>query len=108
MTRDILEAERFPEIRFTPRGKTGFVAVRGASDVNVSGLFLVHGQSHEITSPIHVELSGSEVSATGTFTVPYVEWGMKNPSNFLLKVQDKVEINLAAVGHTFSPNANAR
>jgi hypothetical protein len=37
--------------------------------------------------------------ATGKFIVPYVQWGMKDPSNFLLKVSDKVELDLTAFGH---------
>ena len=108
MTRDILEAQRFPEIHFSPSSKTGSVAPSGASDVSVTGSFLIHGQAHEITVPMHVEMSGHEVLARATFVVPYVEWGMKNPSNFLIRVKDKVEISLTAVGHTTSANANAR
>jgi polyisoprenoid-binding protein YceI len=108
MTRDILQAQRFPEIRFTPSRKTGLVASIGASDVTVAGAFLIHGQAHEITVPMHVEISGRDMLARGTFVVPYVEWGMKNPSNFLFKVKDKVEISLTAVGHTTSSNAHAR
>jgi hypothetical protein len=27
-----------------------------------------------------------------------VQWGMKNPSNFLLKVSDKVEMSIQAAG----------
>lgn len=108
MARDILEAERFPEIRFSPSSKSGSVAPSGASDVKVSGSFFIHGQAHEITVPMHVEISGHEVLARGTFVVPYVQWGMKNPSNFLIKVKDQVQINLTAVGHTRQANPQGR
>lgn len=108
MTHDILQAERFPEIRFRPSRKSGPVAPSGASDIKVTGSFVIHGQAHEITVPMHVEISGPEVLAKGTFEVPYVEWGMKNPSNFLIKVKDQVEISLTAVGHTISGNAYGR
>jgi polyisoprenoid-binding protein YceI len=108
MTRDILQAQYFPEIRFSPFRKTGSVAPSGASDVSVTGAFLIHGKPHEITVPMHVEISGHDVLARGTFIVPYVEWGMKNPGNFLVKVKEKVEISLTAVGHTTLANAKAR
>ena len=108
MTRDILQAQYCPEIRFSPSRKTGSVAPSGASDVSVTGSFLIHGKAHEITVPMHVEISGHEVLARGTFVVSYVEWGMKNLSNFLVKVKDKVEISLTAVGHTTLANANVR
>jgi hypothetical protein len=50
-------------------------------------------------APMHIEISGSELSVRGTFLVPYVEWGMKSPSNFLIRVDEKVKIDLDAVGH---------
>jgi len=42
--------------------------------------------------------AGGEVASSTAFTIPYVQWGMKNPSNFLLRVNDKVEMNIQAVG----------
>jgi len=99
MTRDILEAQRFPEIRFNPTGSTGTISPNGVSDVQITGAFLIHGQAHPVSIPMHVQMSQDQVTATGKFVVPYVQWGMKNPSNFLLKVNDKVEIDLNAVAH---------
>lgn len=100
MTRDILQAKRFPEIRFTPTSKLGEVAPSGVSNINVTGSFLIHGQAHDMTLPMQVTVSGDEIAAKATFVVPYVQWGMKNPSNFLFKVNDKVEIDLTAVGRS--------
>lgn len=99
MTRDVLQSQRFPDVHFSPLRKSGTVALRGASDVNVTGSFVIHGQAHEITLPVHVEISANEVVVKATFLVPYVEWGMKSPSNFFIKVNDKVKIDLNAVGH---------
>lgn len=100
MTRDILQAQRFPEIRFTPTSKLGEVAPSGVSNVKVTGSFFIHGQAHEMTVPIQITISGDEIAAKATFVVPYVQWGMKNPSNFLIKVNDKVEVDLTAVGQS--------
>lgn len=58
----------------------------------------IHGAEHEITVPAQVQTSADQLSASLHFVVPYVEWGMKNPSTFLLRVSDKVNINIHAVG----------
>ena len=31
--------------------------------------------------------------------MPYVAWGMKNPSTFLLRVNDNVQIDIAGIAH---------
>jgi hypothetical protein len=36
--------------------------------------------------------------------VPYVKWGMKNPSTFILRVNDKVQISIHAVARAFAAN----
>jgi hypothetical protein len=42
--------------------------------------------------------SGSQLELKGQFLVPYVKWGMKDPSNLILKVGDTVTIDLTAAG----------
>ncbi|MBV9502080.1 MAG: YceI family protein [Acidobacteriaceae bacterium] len=98
MKRNILETERYPEIRFRPTRFAGSVSAPGTSNVEVTGSFLIHGQAHEITIPMQIQLSREEITATGKFIVPYVQWGMRNPSTFLLKVNDRVQIDFTAVG----------
>lgn len=99
MTRDVLQAQKFPEIRFAPTAYSGALVRVGTSAVEVTGSFSIHGDSHKITIPMQFQLDGKEAAASGKFSVPYVQWGMKSPSNFLLKVQDMVEIDLTAAGH---------
>jgi hypothetical protein len=45
-----------------------------------------------------VQLHDGAGSADTTFAVPYEKWGVKNPSTFLLRVSDKVDISVHAVG----------
>jgi polyisoprenoid-binding protein YceI len=97
MTHSILEAGHYPEVRFSPKTFSGSLVVSSSSNVTVAGTFLIHGQEHEVTIPMHVQMSADEMNATGTFLVPYVQWGMKNPSTFILKVNDKVQIDLTVV-----------
>jgi len=97
MHRDILESAKYPDIVFTPDRVDGSVATQGASQIQVHGTFRIHGAAHEITLPLQVQMNNGQASVKTTFTIPYVQWGMKNPSTFLLHVGDGVEIEAATV-----------
>jgi polyisoprenoid-binding protein YceI len=98
MKRNILEADKYPEISFTATGFTGTILTRGPSSVTVTGWFFIHGEKHPVSIPMQVKLASGEVSANGHLVIPYVAWGMKNPSTFVLRVNDKVAVEIFAVG----------
>jgi polyisoprenoid-binding protein YceI len=98
MTSEILESARFPEIVFRPDRVDGKVAAQGHSQVEVHGEFSIHGAGHEVLIPAEVDAGAGVYTTTLRFTVPYQKWGMKNPSVLLLRVGDKVEIVVHAVG----------
>ena len=99
MNKNILETDKYPEITFVPDRVIGEVNAHGASDVQLHGTFTIHGTPHEITMPVHAEFNEVQVDAAAHFPVPYVKWGMKNPSTFILRVNDTVQIELHASGH---------
>jgi polyisoprenoid-binding protein YceI len=98
MHKEILESAKYPEITFRPDRVDGRVGMHGTSNVQVHGVFAVHGTEHEISVPIQVEMATDHWAATGHFVVPYAKWGMKNPSSFLLRVSESVEIDIRASG----------
>jgi polyisoprenoid-binding protein YceI len=100
MQNEVLESIRYPDIVFRPDRVDGQVADTEASTVQVHGIFSIHGAEHEITVPVRVEMSPGHWSAKSHFTVPYVKWGMKNPSTFVLRVDQSVEIEIQASGDT--------
>jgi polyisoprenoid-binding protein YceI len=95
MHKEILESAKYPEIVFTPDRVDGVVAPHGASQIQVHGVFRIHGAAHEITLPVEVRIDNGQASARTNFTIPYVKWGMRNPSSLFLRVGDKVEIEAA-------------
>lgn len=97
MHKEILESPKYPEAVFTPDHIQGHVEPQGTSEIDVRGTFRIRGADHELTLHFQVQANGGHYTATTRFTIPYVQWGMKNPSNFLLKVDDKVEIDVRAV-----------
>ena len=98
MHREILESGKFPEIVFTPNRGTGSFNPKGPSKLEVSGQFSIHGQDHDLTLPIDIEPRGRQLTLTTHITIPYIKWGLKNPSTFILRASDKVEIDIHAVG----------
>ena len=95
MHQEILESAKYPEIVFTPDRVDGVVAAQGVSQIQVHGVFRIHGAAHEMAIPVQVQITDGQASVKANFTIPYVKWGMKNPSTFLLRVSDKVEIEAA-------------
>ena len=98
MHKENLESSKYSEIIFTPQHLRGTVAASGNSQVEVDGLLALHGESRPITITIQVQLHDGAGSADTAFAVLYEKWGVKNPSTFLLRVSDKVTINVHAVG----------
>ncbi len=103
MHQEILESPKFTEIVFLPSTVHGAVAPRGGSQIAVDGIMKLHGQDHEITLNVSVEAQPAGViQASMKFSVPYVKWGLKNPSTFLLRVNDTVEISIHTSGQLAS------
>ena len=96
----ILESAKYPEIAFRPDRVDGNVAPQGKSVAQLHGVFAIHGAEHEILLPITVDAAAGQYTVDGIFEVPYVSWGMKNPSTLLLRVNDKVEIAIHTVVNT--------
>lgn len=99
MRKYVLETQHYPEATFVPAKVEGAIAVRGTSSARVTGTLDIHGSKHEITIPMNFDISGMEAKAAGTFIVPYVAWGMKDPSTFVLRMEKTVEVQLNAVGY---------
>jgi len=98
MHQEVLESQRYPEITFTPTKLSGKVELQGDSTVEVDGAFRLHGADHPITLILPVQTKGNTLSVRTHIVIPYVAWGLKNPSTFLLHVGDKVEVDVTAAG----------
>ena len=105
MHQEILESPKFSEIVFIPSRIQGTIAPQGTSEVTISGVMKLHGQDHEMTLTFAVQpVTPGQAQATTTFSVPYVKWGLKNPSTFFLRVTDSVDIDVHASGQlTLAP-----
>jgi len=98
MHKEVLESAQFPDIIFRPDRVEGKVASPGASSVTMHGIFILHGKQHELMVPVEADLSGDHWTGNVKFSVPFIDWGLKNPGNFLLKVDHAVSIQLEMQG----------
>jgi polyisoprenoid-binding protein YceI len=98
MHSEIIESDKYPEITFVPVHVEGKIATQGKSTVQIHGVFTMRGTQHEMTVPTDIDISPDHWLATSHFAIPYVQWGMKDPSNFLLHVKDTVQIEAKLSG----------
>ena len=100
MHKDILQSQQYPEATFKPVQVKGKIDSQAPSQIEVQGIFNLHGSDHEVTLTFQVHPAGDRLNGTTHFVIPYEQWGMKNPSTLFLRVSDKVDIDVQAVGNT--------
>src|SRR6266480_1606900 len=105
MHKEVLESARYAEVIFRPDRVEGKITPQGTFAVQVHGLFVLHGSEHELTVPVQAEFAGDHWTGRAKFNVPFIDWGLKNPSNFLLKVNHAVDIELELKGNLQKPAA---
>jgi hypothetical protein len=108
MHKEVLESARFTDIIFRPDRVEGAVPPQGTSSAQLHGVCVLHGSEHQITVPVRAELNAEKWKGTATFSVPYNDWGLKNPGNFLLKVDHTVEIEVDMGGSMQAQAAAAK
>jgi polyisoprenoid-binding protein YceI len=98
MHREVLESERYPDIVFAPSRVSGHLKPEGESKLQVEGTLTLHGSPKPVTLDAVVQITGDRMTALTRLVVPYVQWGLKNPSTLFLRVSDKVDLTLHAAG----------
>jgi polyisoprenoid-binding protein YceI len=100
----VLESAKFSRIVFKPAAIDGELAPAGESAIKIRGTMSVHGVDRPMSLPVTVNVTENHVTGRTSFAVPFVAWGMDDPSVFLLRVAKEVQVHvvlqgtLAAVG----------
>ena len=98
MQSEVLESNKYPQAFFHPVKIAGALKSGATQVMTAEGDFNIHGADHPLTLEIRVKLDGNRATASTHFRVPYVAWGMKDPSNFLLRVGKDVDVDVSADG----------
>jgi polyisoprenoid-binding protein YceI len=107
MHEKILESRLYPEIVFEVQRVSGHLEPVGHSEIELSGILEMHGTKRPMAMPIVATSDGTRVTGTGMMIVPYLKWGLKDPSFFILRVEKEVRIKIAAVGSLKAAGAAA-
>jgi len=105
MHKEVLQSGQYPDVIFRPDRVEGKILPQGAFAVQVHGIFGLHGSEHELTVPVQAEFAGDRWTGSAKFVVPFIDWGLKNPSSFFNKVNRAVEIELEMKGSLQNPAA---
>ena len=107
MKASVLEAQTYPEITFNPQHFDGHLDNHGNFQVKLEGVLVLHGGRHQTVIEAQGKLKDDDLVATAHFSIPYVEWGLTDPSVLFLTVAKEVDIDIAMTGHITWPAAEA-
>lgn len=99
MKKNVLETATYPEAIFHPEKISGTLYPGSTQQLTVDGTFTIHGKDHPLRLIMSAQMTGStHLVATTRFVVPYVAWGMKDPSTFVMRVGKQVDVDVKAQG----------
>jgi polyisoprenoid-binding protein YceI len=98
MNKEILQVEQHATVSFEPKSYAGVLAPSGDSTIQVTGIFTLLGAPHEITIPMLIHFEGTTATAKAHFVLPYIQWGLKDPSFMFWKADKEVAIDLLLTG----------
>jgi polyisoprenoid-binding protein YceI len=93
---EVLLSSTYPRIVLRAEAFKGELALTGASDITLLGTLELLGEPHPIEVPMTVTIDGDRATVHAAFAVPYVEWGLEDPSTFLLRVGKEVPVTVTA------------
>jgi polyisoprenoid-binding protein YceI len=100
---DVLESAKYPAIIFHPTQIDGLKidglkAGDGEQTVKAIGTMTLRGSDHPVELTLHLQVSGKQATVTTHFVVPYVKWGLKDPSTFFARYDKEVAVDITAKG----------
>jgi polyisoprenoid-binding protein YceI len=98
MHKEILESEQYPLSTFTAESLEGDVSEHGDSHIKIHGKLNLHGKDHPMILDVLLHREGDTITAKTSFGIPFVDWGLKDPSNFLFRMEKTVHMDVEIQG----------
>jgi polyisoprenoid-binding protein YceI len=96
MHEKVLESVRFPQFVFVPQRVEGTVPAAGKATLTLVGTMTMHGAEHPMRLACDVDVRDGKVHAIARFPVPFLAWGLHDPSIMFLRVEDTVQVTVDA------------
>jgi len=103
MHAEVLESARFPRIAFRPSAIVVGRRDATTADVELRGVLDLHGESRPFVVPAHLVAKDGRLAIESRFRVPYVDWGMRDVSNLILRVDRFVDVTVRSEGTLGTP-----
>ena len=104
----VLESAQYPTITFRPTHIDGKIDLAAAGSVVVDGILNLHGQDHPMKITVDLHPQGDGVALATHFTVPFVAWGLKDPSTFVFRTDKQVTLDVEATAMPFRDPSRPR
>lgn len=98
MHEEVLETDKHPLAVFHAEKVRGTVPESGTGQLTLDGTLSFHGADHKVSLPAKVEVKNGRVKADTQIEIPYVEWGLSDPSVLMLRVAKVVTVKVRAEG----------
>jgi len=93
--KEVVEAVKYPVVTFKGLGAGVKLPESGTSTVTLKGQLTFHGVTQPIDVPINLErVDAQHLNAEGTFSVSLEAFKVERPELLLVKVDDKMDIQL--------------
>ena len=96
--KEVLDSAQYPAIIFHPTHIDGLKEGDGEQTVKATGSMTLHGSDHPVELTLHMTVSGKQATVTTHFVVPYVKWGLKDPSTMFSRYDKEIEVDVTAKG----------
>ena len=97
MQKVVLESDRYPDITFRPTHVQGAVTASASGSITVDGIFNLHGQDHPLQLTVSLHPTDAALAAHTRFVIPFVAWGLKDPSIMMFRTEKQVAIDIDAI-----------
>ena len=108
MNNVVLDTDKYPTITFRPTHVNGKLDPATSGPIVVDGVMNLHGQDHPMQLTVNLQPKDSALASKIHFDVPYVAWGLKDPSIMMFRCDKQVAIDIDATATPSSDVAHLR